>query len=190
MDELGSAGLWPWRGPSQLVMLWSAALASLAILSVVRARALEPLFDGLDTAVRLHRKLRVTALVLLAIHVVLLAADAVAKGESAAAILVPFWSPERGSIDILAFYVLIGLGVLAYDRRLRYEHWLLLHRAIGPLFLFGTLHAAMQPGTINQYEPLRTWIVILLLVGAIAWTTAFCSSGDSVRAIVTRLNPW
>jgi hypothetical protein len=36
-DELGSAGLWPWRGPSQLIMLWSATLASLAILSVVRA---------------------------------------------------------------------------------------------------------------------------------------------------------
>ena len=169
LDELGSAGLWPWRGPSQLVMLWSAALASLAILSVVRARALEPLFGGLDMAVRLHRKLGLAALLLLIAHVVLLVADAVARGESLPALLVPFRSRDERSIDILAFYALIGLGLLAYDRRLRHERWLALHRVIGLVFLFGTLHAAMQPGTIQLYEPLRTWIVILLLVGAIGW---------------------
>ena len=123
LDELGGAGLWPWRGPSQLVMLWSAALASLAILSVVRARALEPLFGGLDMAVRLHRKLGLAALLLLAAHVALLAADAVAQGASLAAVLVPFWSRDERSIDILAFYALIGLGLLAYDRRLRHERW-------------------------------------------------------------------
>lgn len=170
VDELGSAELWPWRGPSQLVVLCSAALASLAILSVVRAQALEPLFGGLDAAVRLHRRLGLAALLMLAIHAVLLAADAVAQGASLAAVLVPFWSQDERSIDILVFYALVGLGILAYDRRLRHERWLALHRVIGPLFLFGTLHAAMEPGTIHQYEPLRTWIVILLLVGATAWT--------------------
>ena len=169
MDEITGAGLWPWRGPSQLVMLWSAALASLAMLSVVRAHALEPLFGGLDEAVRLHRKLGLAALIMLVIHVVLLAADAVAQGASLVAVLVPMGSGDQRSMDILVFYVLIGLGILAYDRRLRHERWLVLHRVIGVLFLFGTLHAAMQPGTIFQYEPLRTWIVILLLVGAIAW---------------------
>src|SRR5688572_3033024 len=168
-NELGSAELWPWRGPSQLVMLWSAALASLAILSVVRAQALEPLFGGLDMAVRLHRKLGLAALLLLIIHIVLLVADAVAQGASLLELLVPFWSRDERSIDILAFYVLIGLGFLAYDRRLRHERWLALHRVIGLLFLLGTLHAAMQPSTIQRYEPLRTWIVLLLLVGTIAW---------------------
>ena len=169
LDEFSGAELWPWRGPSQLVMLWSATLASLAILSVVRARALEPLFGGLDVAVRLHRKLGLAALLMLGVHVVLLAADAVAQGTSLMAVLVPFGSADERSIDILVFYVLIVLGILAYDHRLRYERWLVLHRLIGLLFLFGTLHAAMQPGTIQQYEPLRTWIVMLLLVGAAAW---------------------
>jgi predicted ferric reductase len=168
-DQIGSAELWPWRGPSQLVMLWSAALASLAILSVVRAQALEPLFGGLDMAVRLHRKLGLSALLLLIAHVLLLAADAIARGEPLMALLVPFWSRDERSMDILVFYVLIGLGFLAYDRRLRHERWLALHRVIGLLFLLGTLHAAMQPGTIQGYEPLRTWIVLLLLVGMIAW---------------------
>ena len=170
LDELGSAGLWPFRGPSQLVVLWSAALASLAILAVVRAQALEPLFGGLDLAVRLHRKIGLAALLMLVAHVVLLATDAVAQNASLAAVLLPFRSGDQRSIDILGFYVLIGLGILAYDRRLRHERWLALHRVIGLLFLFGTLHAAMEPGTIHRFEPLRTWIVILLLVGAAAWT--------------------
>jgi len=167
--SLGSPELWPWRGPSQFVMLWSSALACLSILSVVRARALEPLFGGLDAAVHLHRKLGLAALLMLVVHVVLLAADAVAQGESVAAVLVPFWSRDGRSIDILTAYLLICLGALAYDRRLRHERWLALHRLIGVLFLLGTLHAAMEPGTIQQFEALRTWIVLLLLVGITAW---------------------
>jgi predicted ferric reductase len=170
VDELAGDGLWPWRGPSQLVMLWSTALAMLAILAVVRAQALEPLFGGLDTAVRLHRKLGLAALLLMGAHVILLALDAAARGESVAAVLVPFWTRDERTIDILVFYALMGLGALAYDRRLRHERWLALHRLVGLLFLVGTLHAAMEPGTIKQHEPLRTWIVILLLVGALAWS--------------------
>jgi predicted ferric reductase len=101
--------------------------------------------------------------------VVLLVADAIAQGTSLKAILVPFASRDERSIDIIVFYALIGLGILAYDHRLRYERWLVMHRVIGLLFLFGTLHAAMELGTIRQYEPLRTWIVMLLVIGAVAW---------------------
>ncbi|HKT79768.1 MAG TPA: ferric reductase-like transmembrane domain-containing protein [Vicinamibacterales bacterium] len=169
-DELASDALWPWRGPSQLVMLWSATLASLAILAVVRAQALEPLFGGLDTAVRLHRRLGLAAFILLGLHAVLLGVDALVRGESVAAVLVPFTVPGPRALDIIGFYLLVGLGILAYDQRMRHERWLALHRLVGVLFLLGTLHAAFEPGTIHAYEPLRTWIVILLLVGAMAWS--------------------
>jgi predicted ferric reductase len=169
-DELIGTGLWPWRGLSQLVMLWSAALAMLSILAVVRARALEPLFRGLGEAVRLHRRMGLAALLGLVVHGLLLAADAASRGAPVAAVLVPFYTLDQRAFDILAWYVLIGLGVLAYDRRLRHERWLALHRVIGLLFVVGTLHAAIEPGTIRAFEPLRTWIVILLLVGALAWS--------------------
>ena len=169
-SELATPAFWPWRGPSQIVVLWSATLATLSMLSVVRAQALESVFGGLDAGVRLHRRLGLAALLLMGIHGVLLAADAIATGQSAAAVLIPFWVMSERTIDILVFYALIGLGILAYDRRMRHERWLKLHRVIGVLFLIGTLHAAMEPGTIQTSEPLRTWIVILLLVGAAAWT--------------------
>lgn len=167
-ELLGTAAFWFWLAPAQLTMLWSAALACLAILAVVRAQALEPLFGGLDRAVHLHRRLGLAALILLVLHVLLLAVDAATKTGTFLRMLVPFW-PGARSVDILIFYSLIGLGVLAYDRRLRHERWLILHRLIGALFLLGTIHAAMAPGTIAEFEPLRTWMVVLLLVGAGAW---------------------
>ena len=167
--EFANAQFWPWRGASQIFMLWSATLAMLSMLSVVRAQALESVFGGLDAGVRLHRRLGLAALLLLGAHAILLTADATAQGQSVAAVLIPFWVKDERTIDILVFYALIGLGILAYDRRMRHERWLALHRVIGVLFVLGTLHAAMEPGTIQASEPLRTWMVILMLVGAAAW---------------------
>lgn len=159
----------PWLALSQIVMLWSFTCAAIALLSVVRAQALEPLFGGLDRAVRLHRRLGLAAFVLLVVHVIALALHAVEIGKSVGVMLVPFWSEEARTIDITVFYILIALGILAYDKRLRHERWLSLHRLIGLLFLLGTAHASIEPGTIDAFEPLRTWIIILLLVGSAAW---------------------
>ena len=90
-SEFATSSFWPWRGPSQIFMLWSATLAMLSMLSVVRAQALESLFGGLDAGVRLHRRLGLAALLLMGAHGVLVAADAIATGQSVAALLVPFW---------------------------------------------------------------------------------------------------
>lgn len=159
----------PWLALSQITILWAATLMALAMIAVVRARALEPVFGGLDRAVRLHRILGPAAVGLLVVHVLLLALQALATGGSVGAIFVPFWSPEARTIDILVFYVILLLAALAYDRRMRHERWLGVHRCLGPVFLAGTAHAAIEPGTINEFEPLRTWMVMLLIAGAAAW---------------------
>ena len=142
---------------------------AIAMIAVVRAHAFEPVFGGLDRAVRFHRIVGPAAIVLLVVHVIFLALDALSNGASIGNLFIPFWSQSARSIDILAFYLLLLLGVLAYDRRMSYERWLFVHRFLGPLFLAGTAHAAIEPGTIADFEPLRTWIVILILAGAGAW---------------------
>ena len=189
--EAGIGGhMWPFLAPSQITMLLSFSCASLALLAVVRAQALEPLFGGLDQGIRLHRRLGLWALLLLVAHVVLLVLDAAANGRSVGVMLVPFWSDEARTIDIIAFYGLIGLGLLAYERRMRHERWLALHRLIGLVFLVGTAHAALQESTIQLYEPLRTWIVILLLAGTAAWiyrVFLFTTFGPRFRYRVHRL---
>ncbi len=191
-NTLGDASLWPFRGPSQIVMLWASSLAVLAMVVVVRANAIEGLFGGLGEAVRWHRRLGLMSIVLLGVHVALLAADAAINGISVAFVLLPFSSPGQRSLDIVLFYLLIVLGVLAYDSRLRHEKWLKLHRLIGILYIAGILHASIEPGSIRNFEPLRTWFVILLLAGAGAWlynVLLFRRVGPLYRYVVNAVRP-
>jgi predicted ferric reductase len=162
-------GFWPWRGLSQITVLWSVTLMSLAMLAVVRAHAFEPVFGGLDRAVRFHRVLGPAAILLLIAHVIFLALVEIGHGISIGNVFVPFWSESARSIDIIVFYLLLLLGGLAYNRRMSYERWLSVHRLMGLVFLGGSAHAVVEPGTIADFEPLRTWMVILILAGATAW---------------------
>ena len=162
-------GFWPWHGLSQITVLWSVTLMAIAMLAVVRAHALEPVFGGLDRAVRFHKVLGPAAILLLIAHVIFLALVQLESGASIGNVFIPFWSESARSIDILVFYLLLVLGGLAYDQRMSYERWLSVHRVIGLVFLGGSAHAAMEPGTIADFEPLRTWMVILILAGVAAW---------------------
>jgi predicted ferric reductase len=162
-------GFWPWLGLSQITVLWSVTLMAIAMLAVVRAHALEPVFGGLDRAVRFHKVLGPAAILLLIAHVIFLALVQLESGASIGNVFIPFWSESARSIDILVFYLLLVLGGLAYDQRMSYERWLSVHRLIGLVFLVGSAHAAMEPGTIADFEPLRTWMVILILAGVAAW---------------------
>ena len=160
---------WPWLGLSQITVLWSVTLMAIALLAVVRAHALEPVFGGLDRSVRFHRVVGPSAILLLIVHVICLVLSERQRGESIGNLLIPFWSDSARSADIIVFYAIVLLGALAYERKTRYEHWLSVHRVIGLIFLGGAAHTALEPGTIAEFEPLRTWIVILLLAGGAAW---------------------
>jgi len=142
---------------------------AIAMLAVVRAHALQPVFGGLDRAVRFHRILGPSAIVLLIVHVVFLALAQLEGGTSIGDLFIPFWSESARSMDIIIFYVLLLLGGLAYDRRMSYERWLSVHRLTGLIYLGAAAHAAIEPGTIADFEPLRTWMVILILAGGAAW---------------------
>jgi predicted ferric reductase len=95
---------------------------AIAMLSVVRAHALEPVFGALDRSVRFHRILgRPSAILLLIAHVILLTLVEFHDGTTVGHVFIPFWSESTRSIDIFIFYVLLLLGGLAYDRRMSYE---------------------------------------------------------------------
>lgn len=71
-----------------------------------------------------------------------------------------------------------------------YERWLSVHRLIGLGFLGGAAHAAIEPGTIANFEPLRTWIVILILAGGPARlyrVVLFNRLGPSYRCLLERV---
>ena len=129
---------------------------AIAMLSVVRAHALEPVFGGLNRSVRFHRILGPSAILLIIAHVILLTLVEFHDGITVGDVFIPFWSESTRSMDIFLFYLLLLLGGLAYERRMSYQRWLSVHRLTGLVFLGGAAHAVIEPGTITDLEPLRT----------------------------------
>ena len=64
--------LWPWRAPAQITALWMLNLVALTLVAGTRARALEPVFGGLDRAIQIHRHLGAAALIVMLVHIALL----------------------------------------------------------------------------------------------------------------------
>ncbi len=161
--------LWPWRGPSQLLGLLALAYMALALIAGARSRTLEGVFGGLDRAIKLHRKLGASAIIILIIHLLLLIPPWKAAGKFIGDLFIPWYSPTARTPDILVSYGFFALAILAYNQRLPYAKWLGLHQLNGALFVFFFLHIIFVPGSITEFEPLSTWIVILGTAGSLCW---------------------
>ncbi|MGE0226029.1 MAG: ferric reductase-like transmembrane domain-containing protein, partial [Acetobacteraceae bacterium] len=158
-----------WRGPSLLLSVWSVNLMAVLLLAAVRSRWIEPLFGGLDGAIRLHRTLGPMAVLVMVTHTLLYVPMALERGESVGDLLIPFWSANaRNSLSLIFVGLLIGTA-LAYTRRLRYERWLSLHSLFGLLFIATSIHAVTHGVTIAAFEPLRFWMWLLILIGSMCW---------------------
>lgn len=160
---------WPWLGPSLLLSVWSINMMAIVLLSTARSRLIEPMFGGLDRAVRFHRILGPVAIAVVIIHVLMYIPPAISAGRSVGDLLVPFWSPTAKNAESITFiFMLIWTG-LAYSRRLSYEGWLSLHSLLGLVFVAVSAHALRAGPTILAYEPLRFWMWFLVLAGLAAW---------------------
>lgn len=160
----------PIHSVSLLLANWAIALLSVILLSTTRSRSIERLFGGLDRAVRLHRFLAPTAIVVTIVHTLMYLPAAYAEGRGAAPLLIPFWSEDLAeAMTALVFWLLLGWTAIAYSKRFRYERWLLLHGLLGPIFLATSAHALLHGPTIQSFEPLRFWMWLLVLVGFLSW---------------------
>ena len=160
----------PWRGACQLTILWSLTLMALSLVVGTRARALEPLFGGLDQATELHRAIGPLSIALMAIHVALLIPIWQAQGEPVARIFIPFvWGPLSDfDIFTVATWSFLALTVVVYLRRLSHEVWKVFHVLFGVAFLISAYPSLLMPGSISAFEPLRFWMGLLTLAGTLA----------------------
>jgi len=184
--------LWPWRGPSQLLGLIALAWMGLGLLAGARSRTLEWMFGGLDRAIRLHRTLGVSAMIILVVHLLLLIPPWSGMGLPIGDLFVPFFSAQARTMDILIYYAFVLLAILAYNKRLAYARWQWIHRANGVLFIVFSVHIVLAPGTIHDYEPLRTWFVFLGIAGSLAFlyrVLLFRRFGPRYRYAVDQIEP-
>lgn len=161
--------LWPWMGPGLLLGDWAITLFSVILLATARSRMIEPVFGGLDRAVRLHRRLGPTAVALVLVHVALYVPPALAPGHSLGDLLVPFWSPSAASFNSVVLYLLLIWTWFAYTKWFNYEGWLSLHGLLGLIFLGTAAHALKDGPTVRAFEPLRFWMWLLVLIGFASW---------------------
>lgn len=166
MEMPGEGPLWPWRAPVQLTILWSLALMAFTIFAGSRYPAIEPMFGGLDRAIRMHRVTGPTAIGLLVAHVALLVPLFVAERQPVGMLFVPFrdGSPPVFTAAILTTYGFFALGMAAYAARLSYERWRALHLLNGVLFAVA-MGISMTLGSLTAFEPLRLWMGMLAFVG-------------------------
>ena len=133
-----------------------------------------------------------TALILIGVHLLLLIPAWIGRGVSLADLFVPFYGPTTRTPDILITYAFLVLAVLAYNKRLRYDRWQLIHRVNGLLFAIFAVRILVVPGSITEFEPLRTWMVFLAVAGILAFLyriLLFKRLGPRYRYTVERIEP-
>jgi predicted ferric reductase len=162
--------LLPWRGPAQIVVLWSVTLMAFTIFAGSRHPAVEPMLGGLDRGIQLHRVTGPLAIGLLVLHVLLLVALFLGEGRPIMELLVPF--APRGStfstVAVLTTYAFVALGAAAYAARLSYEHWRAFHLLNGLLFI-AAMGISLIQGSLASFEPLRLWMGMLAFVGVVSY---------------------
>ncbi|MCG6859858.1 MAG: ferric reductase-like transmembrane domain-containing protein [Chromatiaceae bacterium] len=184
--------LWPWLAPSQILGLIAAALMAVVLMAGARSHTLEWMFGGLDRGIQMHRRVGLTALILVGVHLLLLVPAWIERGIPLADLFVPFYSPHTRTPDILITYAFVALAFLAYNKRLRYDRWQLIHRTNGFLFAVFAIRILVVPGSITEYEPLRTWMVFLATAGILAFLyriLLFNRFGPRYRYAVDQIKP-
>lgn len=161
----GEAPLWPWRVPTQLSIDWALTLMALALVAASRSPLVEPMFGGLDRAVRMHRLLGPAAVALVVIHIFLLFALYIAESRPVLDLVIPFrsnWVFDTFIFTTLGFLV---LAVLAYVTRIAYERWRIIHGLNGILFVPAMFVSMFIDGSISDFEPFRLWMGFLTFAG-------------------------
>lgn len=152
---------------TQVTALYATILMSIALLITTRTRAIERLYGGLDRSYRLHAWLGGTAFVLIVVHLLTLIPGHL--GQKLSSLLVPFVDTWPKSFATVAFWILVVLIVITFWKRLSYQKWLGCHAWMGLPFILSSVHAFGAHSDLRGYEPLRTWMLLWVALGAGAW---------------------
>ncbi|MFN7171414.1 MAG: ferric reductase-like transmembrane domain-containing protein [Fimbriimonadaceae bacterium] len=163
-----------WQGTSQILAL--LVLTSFSILMVIAARnrAVEKLYGGLDKSYKTHGILAKWAIIGMILHPLLLIPVLVGRGIPWYGALVPIGPWPEGYemarwFGVISFYMFLVLTAMTLWRKIGYQQWLFTHKFMGLAFLFAAIHTYMAASDVKAFEPLRTWVTIMVVAGLSAW---------------------
>ncbi len=156
-----------WLYLSQLLALLGTVLLSISFFLAGRFQFLESWFGGLDVIYRLHHLTGGVAFVLLLHHPLFLAVNVLPRLDLAWKYL---WFSSNIAYDygIIGLYLMLLLLIFTLLINLPYSIWKKTHEFMGLVLFFGALHILTITSDISRFQPLRVWIIVWLVIGAMS----------------------
>ncbi len=154
---------------TELTALLATNLMAIALVITTRSRRIELLYEGLDKSYRLHARLGEAAFVLIVVHVLTLIPHFDHTSQELLGLFVPFTATVPKTLATIAFWMFVVLGVATFVKAIPYQAWLASHTWMGVPFILSSAHAFMAPSDIERFEPIRSWMLLWMLLGTAAW---------------------
>lgn len=157
----------------KLAGLIGMSLFALNFVFASRWKFLEKIIGPLDQQYYSHHMTGGAALIFLLFHPIFLALQFSPIGWQYASSFLLDYSDPWIMLGRLALFLLIGLLVITFYGRWKYENWKLSHKWLGlPLFL-GGVHAFMVPSDISEHMSLKAVMASYIVLGmwALFWRT-------------------
>ncbi|MDX6678368.1 MAG: hypothetical protein QOE31_2420 [Solirubrobacteraceae bacterium] len=155
------SGIATLKSVANLAALFGIAAWAANLVLASRIAPVERALGGLENLYRLHRRIGVLVVILVATHVVFLALHA---GASALDLFVPAAGLSIFS-GVIAFVLLIGFVIASIVGRLAYETFLLVQRLLGATFVVGAFHTFAVHGTKASAPLLTAYLAVLTAAG-------------------------
>ena len=156
----------PFISLGQICALFGVVLFAVSFILASRTYLIEEACGGLDRAYRLHHKTGAWSAGLMAVH-----GMAVAIGYGLAG--APIFSLLTSNIVFIAgelgLLTMAGVAVTIIYLKIPYKYFTLIQKFFAIPFAFGIYHLLFITSDISRYNPLRLFILIIVLLGAIAW---------------------
>jgi predicted ferric reductase len=153
----------------KLTGLIGLAAFSFSLLLASRFVWLDRLFHGLPRVLNVHRWLGVISFVFIIFHPLFLAARFLPVSSQAAWLIFSFWGNAAYLFGYIAMLIFMGLILMTFLWRLRYERLKSLHSLLSVPLMIGGIHGLLIDSDIKRIPWLAAYFIILISVSVVAY---------------------
>jgi len=157
---------------NQITALLGTILLSWSMVLVTRLNFLERLFNGLDNVYKMHKKVSIWGMVLIAAHIVFLATQRIPNLEKAVGMFFPIHRQvyiNLGAWSFWLFVFFITITLLMKKIKLPYHTWKHTHKITGIALILAFLHIVLIPGNITSSPIFNLWLLLTTGTGIASW---------------------
>ena len=157
------------RGMANLSALTGTAAFAVIMILGARTHLVERLIGGFDPMYAIHYRLGYIVPLFLACHALFVTSSRALTSMHDGLILL---TPAAGwgvFLGVIAFTGLIIALLLPHLRQLKHETFVLVHRAVGAMFILGSLHVVLVPVTWTLPPILVAYLLALIVIGVSAF---------------------